>query len=119
MTISNQPKIGRWKIKNKNSGIFMKQSEFCFIFKDWGNKLASRASPKSMAASSATGPVVINITAPNIDQVWNILLFQNALERKSILQHFIFPGSLPRADGDAALAIKLQVFRIGQVFQIH
>ena len=49
LTISNQPKIGWWKIKKKLRDHY---PELCFIY--WENKLVDRASLKNMAAFSAT-----------------------------------------------------------------
>ena len=48
---------------------------------------------------------MVDITAPDIYPVRDVLLLEDSLERESIRQHFLFPGTLPCADDDAALAV--------------
>ena len=60
-------------------------------------------------------PIVVDVMAPDIDPVRDILLLEDMLEGQRIGQHLIFPGALSHGDDNVTLPILIEIPWIVQV----
>ena len=63
-------------------------------------------------------PIVVDVLAPDVNPVRDILLLKDPLECERISEHVILPGALAHGDDDAALAVLIEIPGILQVSKI-